>query len=283
MKVTALHLHPIKSCHRVEVEEATVGPFGLVGDREWQVVAADGAFLTQRKHPQLTRVHPQLIDGGVRLRAEGRPDLDVATPAVADTTTTTYSGEVTVGDGGDDAAAWFSEHLGEPVRLVGVAPGYERRFELFDQQMSLSDVAPVLLVNRASYDYLAARASEPFPIERFRPNVIVDFHEAWAEETWKTLRVGDVKVRCVIPWPRCAVPQVDQETGARHKEPALVLRQHRWSPELPDAEPLIKMMLPGNALFGMACNAEPAGGTIRVGDPVIVMANQPRVVPLSAD
>jgi uncharacterized protein YcbX len=281
VKVTALHLHPIKGCHRIEVDRAEIGPYGLVGDREWQVVGADGAFLTQRTHPRLALVRPELVDGGVRLRAEGMPDLDVATPGAVDTTTTTYTGDVPVGDAGDDAAAWFARHLGDPVRLVGIAPGYERTFELFDQQLALGDAAPVLLVNRASYDFLATRASEPFPIERFRANIVVDFHEAWAEDTWKTLRVGDAKVRCVAPWPRCAVPQVDQETGERHKEPAIVLKAHRWCAAAPDAEPLTKLMIEGNSLFGMACAAEPAGGTIRVGDSVMVLATQPRLMAAS--
>jgi uncharacterized protein YcbX len=283
VKVTALHLHPIKGCHRIEVDEATITSYGLAGDREWQLVAADGAFMTQRKHPQLARVQPALLEGGIRVSADGRRDLEVATPTVADTTAPTYSGDVQVGDAGDDAAAWFTELLGEPVRLVGIAPGYDRRFPFSEAGTNLGDVAPLLLVNRASYDFLAERAVEPFPIERFRPNLVVDHFEPWAEETWKTLRIGDAKVRCLMPWPRCAVPQVDQETGKRHKEPALVLKQERWCDAVEDgADQLAVMMLPNTPIFGMACIAEPAGATIRVGDSVMILANQPRVVPLAA-
>ena len=36
-----------------------------------------------------------------------------------------------------------------------------------------------------------------------------------------------------LPWPRCAVPQVDQVSGQRHKEPALALKAHRWCTEAP--------------------------------------------------
>jgi hypothetical protein len=80
------------------------------------------------------------------------------------------------------------------------------------------------------------------------------------------------------------VPQVDQETGERHKEPAVVLKQHRWCAAVTDgADDLSRMMLPGNPLFGMACAAEPVGATIRVGDSVMILANQPRVVALTAD
>jgi uncharacterized protein YcbX len=85
------------------------------------------------------------------------------------------------------------------------------------------------------------------------------------------VRIGAVTVRCVVPWPRCTVPQVDQDTGARHREPAVVLKKYRWCAELPEADPLLQAMLPGNALFGMASSAEPAGAEIAVGDDVDVL------------
>lgn len=273
VEITGLHLHPIKGCHRVDVERATISPYGLAGDREWQVARPDRTFLTQRTHPRLTQVHPELVAGGVVLRADGMDELEVARPAIADTTTTTYSGEVPVGDAGEEAAEWFSRFLGEPVRLVGIAPGYERRFEdVFTTETALGDLAPLLVVNRASHEFLLERAKEPFGAERWRANVVVDGAEPWAEDTWRTLRVGAATVRCVMPWPRCAVPQVDQDTGARRKEPAVVLKAHRWCAELPDASPLEQMMLPGNALFGMAASIEPVGVEIAVGDVVEVLS-----------
>jgi uncharacterized protein YcbX len=179
---------------------------------------------------------------------------------------------VPVGDGGDAAASWFTTYLGEPARLVGIAPGYERRFaDVFVTETALGDLAPLLVVNEASHRFLAERAKEPFGIDRWRANVVLDGPEPWAEDTWRTLRLGAATVRCVMPWPRCAVPQVDQDTGERHKEPAVVLAAHRRCPELPDASPLEQMMLPGNPLFGMASSIEPVAVEIAVGDEVQVV------------
>jgi uncharacterized protein YcbX len=275
VEITGLHLHPIKSCHGFAVERATIGRYGLVGDREWQVVGADGSFLTQRTHPTLTGVHPALVGGGVVLRADGMEDLTVATPAAADTTTMTYSGEVPVGDGGADAAAWFSTYLGEPVRFVGIAPGYRRHDDvLFPTEGNLGDSAPVLVVNEASHHFLVERAKESFGMDRWRANIVVGGAEPWAEDTWRHLRLGDATVECVMPWPRCAVPQVDQDTGARHKEPAVVLKAHRWCAELPESSSLVQAILCGNALFGMASSATPEGAEIAVGDEVEVTSTQ---------
>jgi uncharacterized protein YcbX len=270
VRITGLAVHPIKGCHRVEVDRAVIGRFGLVGDREWQVVRGQ-EFVTQRTHPQLTRVRPVLAEGGVVLRADGMADLFVETRAATDTTTTTYSGTVDVADGGDDAAGWCSELLGEPVRLVGIAPGYKRHDEvLFPTEGNLSDSAPILVVNEASHRFLLERAVEPFGIERWRANVVVDAGEPWIEDTWKRIAIGDAEITCCFPWPRCAVPQVDQEDGSRHREPAVVLKKHRWCAELPDASKLLQMVLCGNALFGMASSPLPVGAELAVGDEVTV-------------
>lgn len=272
MRVTSLHLHPIKGCHRVEVHRAVAGPYGLVGDREWQVVDAAGDFVTQREHPQLTGIHPALTDDGIVLRAAGMADLEVARPAIADTTAKHYTGEAKVGDGGDAAAAWLSDVLGEPVRLVGIAPGYERDvFGAFRTQAAFGDAAPIVVANDASHAFLAERAIEPFGPDRWRANIWVDGDRPWDEDTWRTLRVGEATITLVLPWPRCAVPQVDQDVGTRHREPALVLRAHRWCEAVPEGAPPIAAALPGNALFGVGGAVEPAGAVIRVGDEVSVV------------
>jgi len=279
MRITALHVHPIKGCHRIEVPSAVVTPYGFAGDREWQLVAADGTFVTQRTQPRLATVHPALAEGGVLLQAEGMPELFVERPARADRSTTTYSGPVQVGDAGDAAAAWFTRLLGEEVRLVGLAPGYVRATGMFATESNLGDVAPILVANDASHEFLAERAAEPFGIDRWRANVWISGAEPWVEDTWRRLAIGDVTVTLVVPWPRCAVPQVDQDDGSRRREPAVVLKAHRWCSSLPDdASPVEKMMMLNQSLFGMGGAIEPAGAVVSVGDEVAVVETGPALL-----
>jgi uncharacterized protein YcbX len=54
MILTDLYLYPIKSCAALPLDEATVEPRGLSGDRRWMIVDGDGRFLTGRQFPQLT-------------------------------------------------------------------------------------------------------------------------------------------------------------------------------------------------------------------------------------
>ena len=283
MKVSSLAVFPIKGCRGIDLARASVGPYGLQGDREWQLVEGNGEFVTQRTQPRLATVQPALAEGGVLLRAEGMADLFVERPARADQTAKTYSGPVTVGDAGDAAARWFSDVLGADVRLVGIAPGYERATGIFATESNLGDVAPVLVISAASHRYLAERAKEPFGIDRWRANVVVDGDgvEPFVEDTWRAVRMGACDVSLVFPWPRCAVPQVDQVTGARHKEPAVVLKAHRWCTQVDSEDPMVQMIVPGNTLFGMAGAIEPEGATLAVGDDVEVLSTAPALLPFA--
>ena len=283
MTVSALHVHPVKSCRRVEVDRATVGPYGLVGDREWQVAGLDGHRLTQRTHPRLALVQPTFLEAGLRLSAPDVGVLEVARPTVADVGVTVFLGTVRLGDAGDEAARWFEGVLGEPCRLQAMTAEYERRLpehvDIFGQEVALGDAAPVLVVCESSHRFLADRASQPFGIDRFRPNVIVAGSKPWEEDTWVSFTVGRATMRTGLPWPRCTVPQVDQDTGRRGREPAVVLKANRWCSDAPMVVPRFAEVLRGSALFGIGCAAGPAGTVIAVGDDVTVLETAEPLIP----
>ena len=73
---------------------------------------------------------------------------------------------------------------------------------------------------RPSLPVVRGQAAEEFGMDRFRPNLVVSGTEPWEEDTWfgvrigeaEGVRIGDAEVRCVVPWPRCAIPQIDQTT-----------------------------------------------------------------------
>lgn len=279
----AIHLHPVKSCHRVEVDRVVVSVAGLEGDREWQVVDAEGRPLTQRRHPAMATIRPALTEnGGIVLSAPAQSDIDVARPgSEARTVQALLGDEVAARDAGDDAAAWLSAVLGVACRLVALAaPDVRRLPAMLDQPVSFADAGPVLVANTASLSDLVARAVEPFGVERFRPNLVVEAADPWAEDTWHSFDLGAASLTAMAPWPRCAVPQVDQERGERRREPALALRAHRWC--LGAGESVSAPLRPffqGAGLFGLGCTIGPAGTEVRVGDELVVHR---RVEPLLA-
>jgi uncharacterized protein YcbX len=281
--VTGIHIHPVKSCRRIELDRAVVDEYGIDGDREWQIQGPARQMMTQRKFPDMARIQPVPVPGGLRLQCDGMPDLEVQRPTVASGQGKTMTGLVPLGDAGDEAAAWLERVLSIECRLTAIAWGYERRVliggdDVFGQQASLVDAAPIHLVSAASHRFLLQDAVETFPIERFRPNLVVDGCEPWVEDTWRELSIGDARIRVALPWPRCAMPQVDQDTGQRHREPAVVLKRHRWCTEAPDLPEGLHALFTATTLFGVAGSVEPAGAVITVGTPVEVLETGPALL-----
>jgi uncharacterized protein YcbX len=144
--------------------------------------------------------------------------------------------------------------------------------------LSWADAASVLVANSASLEWLNDRANEPFGMDRFRPNLTVGA-EPWVEDTWRDFSIGAARLSHGLAWPRCAIPQVDQVTGSRHKEPAKVLRSHRWCSDAASVGEALRPLFEGNALFGIGCSAHPVGTMIAVGDRVNVHESGARIIP----
>jgi uncharacterized protein YcbX len=283
--LAAIHIYPVKSCRAVPLERAAITRTGVQGDRMFQVVDTDGNPVTQRQHPALATVQPMLTDDELELAADGRTALQVGIPTASDTTVNSLLGvPVEAGDAGDEAAGWFTDLLGSPVRLVAMTGHAEYRLPIagIDMPLSWADACSVLVANSASLQWLHERSSEPFGMDRFRPNLTIDADEPWIEDTWRDFSIGAARFGLGIAWPRCAIPQVDQIDGTRHKEPAKVLKQHRWCSDAASAHEALRPLLEGSALFGIGCTARPEGAEISVGDELTVHDSGARTIPAPA-
>ncbi|MET8163346.1 MOSC N-terminal beta barrel domain-containing protein [Streptomyces sp. NPDC005329] len=271
VELLSMHVHPVKAFRGQTPREAVVEPWGLAGDRRWALIDAGGKVVTQRQQPRLALAAAELLPGGgVLLSAPGLEPLTVPVPEPVGTVSMEIFRDKVEGVLADDAAhAWCSAHLGAAVRLVHmddpatrrpVDPGYARPGET----VTFADGYPLLVTTTASLaalNSLIARGEHagegPLPMNRFRPNLVLAGTEPWAEDDWSRLSVGEVEFRVAKPCGRCVVTTTDQGAGTRGKEPLFTLGRHR--------------RLGGKLIFGQ--NLVPLGrGTIRVGDPVRVIA-----------
>jgi uncharacterized protein YcbX len=110
-------------------------------------------------------------------------------------------------------------------------------------------------------------------MERFRPNLVVSGTEAWAEDGWRRVRIGEVTFRVVKLCGRCVVTTLDQESGGRRgPEPLRALgRHHRFGQKLAFGQNLIPERPDG--LAGDLI------GSVRLGDEVTVLEEGPRPAP----
>ncbi len=232
LKLSALYRYPVKSLRGETFDAIAVTPRGLAHDREWMLVDANGKFLTQRQQPRMSLIDTYVADrGGLRLRAPGMPELALDGDSVARIEVTVWNDRVTAATVDAAADAWFSEFLGVRCRLVhfpsdsrrAVDPGYASA----DDEVGFADGFPFLLISQASLDELNTRLGEPVPMRRFRPNLVIDGCDPFAEDGWRRIRIGDVGFRVVKPCSRCIIPTIDPATGERHAEPLRTLMSYR--------------------------------------------------------
>lgn len=231
--LTELNFYPLKSCGGTPLESAELTPTGLPHDREFMLVRPDGRFLSQRDHPEMALLRPS-YDGKVLSVAVSGRDTDLLHEARDEGPVR----EVTVGrkeclgiDQGDEAAGWFGSYLGAECRLVRFTG--TRPTSRGDGVVAFADGYPVLLISAESLADLNSRVAGPagdgsLPMNRFRPNLVVEGLGAFGEDTVRTLRIGsDVVIELVKPCTRCVITTVDQATGQKGREPLRTLATYR--------------------------------------------------------
>ncbi|ALC31289.1 MOSC N-terminal beta barrel domain-containing protein [Streptomyces sp. CFMR 7] len=266
----SVHVYPVKSLGAQTSDEVAVEPWGLDGDRRWMLVDKASRGVTQRQEPSMALITAApLPGGGIAVSLPGRPPLRVEVPGPGRLIRAEVSRDtVTVAEAAPEAHAWFSEVLGAEIRLVHLDEPAHRRpvdpeYSRPGDMVSLADGYPLLLTTTASLDALNDLIAAgdhphegPLPMNRFRPNVVIDSTEAWAEDGWRRIAIGDVHFSVVKSCARCVITTTDQHTAARGKEPLLTLARHR--------------RVGKGLLFGQ--NLIPDGtGVIRAGDPVKIL------------
>jgi uncharacterized protein YcbX len=263
MHVSSLHVYPIKGCRGLVVPVAAIDALGFVGDRRLMLVDSSGRFVSQREDPLLATIAPALEGTSLTLCAAGvAPLVHEITADGATRDVTVWGNRIVAIDQGEAAAAWFAMVLGRARRLVWFGPGSTRPIDPKysprpDAETAFTDGYQVLITREASLADLNARLAKPVPMERFRPNIVVQGGAAWSEDLWREVVVGDLTFDAVKPCARCVVPTTDQQTGVRNpqQEPLRTLASFRTVPGL-------------GAIFGQNLVARNTG-RLAVGDQVV--------------
>lgn len=258
--VAALRRYPVKSMLGEDLEAAGLTTSGLTGDRTVALIDVETGRVASAKHPKSWR---GLLSLSSRWDGGGAPliTLPDGTTIAAD----------------EEAAGVLSGLLHRDVRVTAARPEHAEvmrpapedvlesgveadvPFELLEIAQATPgttfvDYAPVHVITTATLDHVGVEAL------RYRPNIVLDTPDGapFAENDWsgRELVVGAVRLRGLIPTPRCAIPTLAH--GHLPKRPDAVrtlLRENRV--EVPGFG-----VLP--ALGAYAEVLEP--GTIRPGD-----------------
>ena len=219
--VTELWRFPVKSMQGEQLDAADLEATGMVGDRAWGVISADG------RHVLSAKTVPDLLFARAATTGDG---VTVTLPSGA---------EVLAGTAEADEA--LSTWLERPVRLLpagaahdevgggGDGLAYEMTldppnddadlFAIPTPAGSLHDLFPLHVLTDASLAAVgAARPELDWDVRRYRPNVVLRCAPGatgYAEDAWvgHDVAVGTATVHVPMATVRCAVPLRAQPGG----------------------------------------------------------------------
>jgi uncharacterized protein len=259
--LSEIWIYPIKSLGGIRLTEARVQERGLQYDRRWMLVDPAGKFLTQRTVHEMSQLDVAFGEGGFVITHRAFPGqqllLPFSTPSRETMSVQIWNDTVEAVHVSPALDARLSQWLHREVRLVAmpdwtarpIDPDYAREGET----VSFADGYPLLVVSQASLDDLNSRLKSPISMQRFRPNLIVEGSEAYAEDNWKEIQIGSATFRGVKPCARCVLTTIDPATGSTGAEPLKTLATYRKHNN--------------KILFGMNLLARP--GHVAVGDLVV--------------
>lgn len=264
MHLSEINIYPIKSLKGISLTEAKIEARGLSFDRRWMLVDEHNKFITQREFPKMATLKVEIHSDHLRV-LNGRDKVDVPFEAYGDAKArvTVWGSTVKADVYQPVVSHWFSERLGLKCKLVRmpettnriVNPVYAVR--KYEDTVSFADGYPFLLIGQASLDDLNSRLAEALPMNRFRPNFVIEGAEPFEEDNWKKIRIGETVFYVVKPCERCIIPTIDQVKGIKGKEPLTTLNTYR--------------NFKGKVLFGQNLIAEKPDATIRIGDEVEII------------
>jgi len=271
-KLSDIHIYPIKSTAGISLSTSWVDELGLSFDRRFVVSDDKGQFITARTKSILCLIKTTLTDSGIILSAPNMPLLTLEYKNFS----TKYQNVCIWGDTvlsqhcGQKAKNWFSQFLQRSCHLLffGQKSLRERtsKNNTNKRQVAFADGYPLLLISQASLNDLNHRLLDdkftPVEMAQFRPNITVDNCDAFAEDTWSKIQIGEVQFKVSKPCERCIFTTINLKNAKRdaNKQPLNTLSNYRKTIE-------------GKILFGQ--NLIPlTSGKIKKGDRVTIVNTQ---------
>ncbi|XP_075982565.1 mitochondrial amidoxime reducing component [Anticarsia gemmatalis] len=285
-----LYVYPIKSCAPVLLNQGECTSLGMrVGwlrDRVLMIVdAKDNNFITARVYPELLKVQPTIKNAILTLEHPSMEKIEINLAEVMVTqkqmNATVWKAEVPVYDCGDEVNKWITKFLARPdmnFRLVYYAaqkcrpkvgaPKVFTKWRKSDTGIFPDELA-FNLINEASVDDLNTRLNDVKVNETyFRPNFLLTGAQAYDEDNWKYLKIGENIFEVIKPCTRCILTTIDPETGVRNKnmDPLQTLRNYRLV-----EDPLVRKATGISPRMGvqLALRSGP-GGQVSLNDPIYV-------------
>lgn len=233
-RITSIFYYPVKSCRGIAATSVEIVERGIKNDRKWVVASADGKALTQREFSQMALIEAVVEDdGNLVVKAPGRPAFLVKHQSEGAASSVDVWGNQCAGvDEGDEVANWLGSFLGTQCRLLRVADNNDRVCMAplpngSSVKLTFVDGCSLLVISQESLNDLNNRLSAPVTMKRFRPNIVVSGFDAYSEDDFEELRIGELTLYKVQQCERCVITTIDPDTAVKGLEPLKTLSTYR--------------------------------------------------------
>ncbi|MCU0383625.1 MAG: MOSC domain-containing protein [Cyclobacteriaceae bacterium] len=235
LQLAEILIYPIKSLGGISLQQSKVLPKGLDYDRRWMLMDETNKFMTQRTLPEMTLFTTKIEDETLKVTFR-KNNSSIQFPIQEQYAGNTYSAViwddvVEVQEVNQTVSEWFADSLKKNCRLVFLPETAPRpvdvRYAKQQEQVSLADGYPFLIIGKASLDDLNKKLKEPILMNRFRPNFVFTGGLPCEEDNWKKFIIGNTTFEGVKPCSRCVLINVDQFTAESGKEPLKTLAGYR--------------------------------------------------------
>lgn len=213
--VAGLQRYPVKSMQGESLQQVSVGPDGLYGDRQFAVIDTETGRVASAKNPRKWA-------GLLELRAEWREGVLIVTALDS----TAFRSDR------DDLSAKLSRLLGRTITLRGTPlasdaieihwpdiPGLPNAGSESVEGLptgSYFDLAPIhLLTTSALKRFRELTTGCDFDPRRFRPNIVIETLPAltgFVENHWlgRSVVIGEARLQVTSPCSRCVMTTLSQ-------------------------------------------------------------------------
>ncbi|XP_013587006.1 PREDICTED: molybdenum cofactor sulfurase isoform X1 [Brassica oleracea var. oleracea] len=249
-------IYPIKSCAGFSVNRWPLCRTGLLHDREWMIQGLTGELITQKKVPEMSLISTFIdLEEGLLVVESSRCKDKLYIKIKSNS----YNPRSDKFDAHDNILenhneetrinCWFTNAIGRQCKLLqyssstskhclnrNKSPGLCR---VLESNINFANEAQFLLISEESVADLNIRLEakgkdsnrdlEKLNPHRFRPNLVIAGGEPYAEDKWRTLKIGDGSFTSLGGCNRCQMINISNESGQVKKsnEPLTTLASYR--------------------------------------------------------
>lgn len=236
ISIEALYIYPLKSAQGTLLNKTDILNTGFEFDRLFGIINMDNVLLTARDKPRLLHLGISFLDSVLQITAPNKESCSVDLKKVATKSiqVSLFKDSISAKVIARVANEYLTDFLKEQVRLITIDSNALRNVKekynaAANDVINLSDVAPIHLVNMASVKDLNSKLLQPVLATRFRPNIVVSGVEAYEEETWKLVKIGECEFEVITATKRCSLITIDPVRLQRHpkQEPLRTLSENK--------------------------------------------------------